>query len=133
MASSYTDAQGNTRTLPVATRDVIVHDDALDIDRQLLAGQPVPPELIDAYQAKVGDTGSRAEAGRDDTAAVDEELTGDDLANRAAELKIKGRSSMTADELRDAVAKAEADQAGPLPARPPRAPRGGRSVRLPAP
>jgi hypothetical protein len=111
MASSYTDAQGNTRTLPVATRDVIVHDDALDIDRQLLAGQPVPPELIDAYQAKVGDTGSRAEAGRDDTAAVDEELTGDDLANRAAELKIKGRSSMTADELRDAVAKAEADQA----------------------
>jgi hypothetical protein len=111
MASSYTDAQGNTRPLPVAIRDVIVHDDALDIDRQLLAGQPVPPELIDAYQAKVGDTGSRAEAGRDDTAAVDEELTGDDLANRAAELKIKGRSSMTADELRDAVAKAEADQA----------------------
>jgi hypothetical protein len=110
-AAPQRSADQRQRASVVATRDVIVHDDALDIDRQLLAGQPVPPELIDAYQAKVGDTGSRAEAGRDDTAAVDEELTGDDLANRAAELKIKGRSSMTADELRDAVAKAEADQA----------------------
>jgi hypothetical protein len=37
-----------------------------------------------------------------------EELTGDALSARAAELDIEGRSGMTADELRDAISDAEA-------------------------
>lgn len=39
--------------------------------------------------------------------AAGEELSGDDLQARAAELNVKGRSSMNADELRAAVAAAE--------------------------
>jgi len=38
-----------------------------------------------------------------------EELTGEALRDRAAELDIKGRSKMNADELRDAIAEAEAE------------------------
>lgn len=42
---------------------------------------------------------------------MSEELAGQALHDRAAELEIEGRSSMTADELREAVAKAEKAQA----------------------
>jgi hypothetical protein len=38
-----------------------------------------------------------------------EVLEGEDLQARAAELKIRGRSNMSAEELRDAVAKREAE------------------------
>lgn len=40
-------------------------------------------------------------------------LEGDDLQARAKALNVRGRTSMTADELREAVALAEAQQAGP--------------------
>jgi hypothetical protein len=89
----------------VASRDVVVHDDAMGIDRQIIAGTRVPPDLLEAYAKETGESVPTP------VSATSDELTGEDLANRAAELKIKGRSSMTADELRDAVAKAEADQA----------------------
>jgi hypothetical protein len=150
----------------IAKTDQVVRDQRIGIDRQVLAGQPVPPELLDAYHEAGGETTEAtpprraradqrqrrvasspaatssstttrsASTGRSSRVprpagsprrvrerdrrvgpharlrgTSDEELTGEDLANRAAELKIKGRSSMTADELRDAVAKAEADQA----------------------
>jgi hypothetical protein len=39
-------------------------------------------------------------------------LRGEALQQRAAELEIEGRSSMSADELRDAVAAADADKEG---------------------
>jgi hypothetical protein len=39
----------------IATENLIVRDEALNIDRQLIAGQPVPPDLVDAYRARVGD------------------------------------------------------------------------------
>lgn len=42
---------------------------------------------------------------------TDTELTGEDLDERARELKIKGRSQMGADELRKAVSEAEANLA----------------------
>jgi hypothetical protein len=38
-----------------------------------------------------------------------DELAGEELDARAAELNIKGRSSMSADEKREAIAKAEQD------------------------
>lgn len=41
-----------------------------------------------------------------------EELAGDALKDRAAELQIEGRSQLTADELRDAVTEAEAKARG---------------------
>lgn len=47
----------------------------------------------------------------DDSSAGDsEELKGQALKDRAAELEIEGRGSMTADELREAIAKAEAGE-----------------------
>lgn len=45
-----------------------------------------------------------------DTDSSEENLTGDALDARAAELDIEGRSQMTADEKREAIAAAEADE-----------------------
>lgn len=39
---------------PVATKDVVVHDEDMGIDRKVFAGQSVPPDLIDAYNDAVG-------------------------------------------------------------------------------
>ena len=39
----------------IATKDVVVHDDAIGIDRKLFAGQPVPPNLVDTYQKATGE------------------------------------------------------------------------------
>lgn len=50
----------------------------------------------------------RVAAGSEET--DEEKLAGEALKNRANELNIEGRSSMSADELRDAVAKAEGGQ-----------------------
>jgi hypothetical protein len=43
---------------------------------------------------------------------ANDELKGDALHERAAELEIEGRSEMSADELRDAIAEAEAEGEG---------------------
>lgn len=73
-----------------------------DIEGNLLRDDDAPlsrpgvgPESVDP------DTATEADSESD-------ELTGEDLRERAAELDIKGRSKMSADELRDAVAEAEA-------------------------
>lgn len=39
----------------IAKQDCIVHDNDLQIDRQIIAGQPVPPDLLDAYAEKTGE------------------------------------------------------------------------------
>lgn len=49
----------------IATENVIVHDDVLGIDRQLIAGQPVPPDLVDAYTAKIGPSAAAQSPGGD--------------------------------------------------------------------
>ena len=46
----------------------------------------------------------------EDEAEEEKPLTGEALHDRAAELEIEGRSSMNADELREAIAAAEEDQ-----------------------
>lgn len=40
----------------IATEDRVVHDEQLGIDRKIVAGQPVPPDLVDAYEAAGGKT-----------------------------------------------------------------------------
>lgn len=39
----------------IANKDIIVHDEQLGIDRKLFAGQPVPPDLVDAYADATGE------------------------------------------------------------------------------
>lgn len=56
-----------TESQIVATETVVVHDDNLSIDRRIIAGQPVPPDLVAAYRNVVGD--ERADANPGDPAA----------------------------------------------------------------
>lgn len=111
----------------IATEDAIVHDPNLGIDRKVFAGQAVPPDLVAPYQEKVGagdvrdttetdrqraaaGTGTSTGTAPDPGASPSEELAGEALQARAQELDIEGRSSMKADELRAAIAAAEANQ-----------------------
>lgn len=52
---SSSQKEGKTLNQVIATEDQIVHDDALGIDRKLVAGQPVPPDLVEAYREAGGD------------------------------------------------------------------------------
>lgn len=56
---SFTDSRGREHKLIIARESVVVRDDALDFDRQIIAGQHVPPELLEAYEKATGDTRSR--------------------------------------------------------------------------
>ena len=47
----YTDGRGDEHELPIATETAVVKD-AIGVDRQIVAGTPVPPELLEAYQAQ---------------------------------------------------------------------------------
>lgn len=80
----------------IATENLIVHDDLMGIDRQLIAGQPVPPDLIDAYRAKVGDVKAAQDGG--EAAREDPPVTNPEA------LDVNG---MSLDEL-----QAEADRRG---------------------
>jgi hypothetical protein len=55
----------------IATENAVVPDVALGIDRLVIAGQPVPPDLVGAYREKVGD--KKAEESPADTAQSDED------------------------------------------------------------
>jgi hypothetical protein len=97
-----------------ATRDTygVEMVGGVEVRRLVKAGDPVP----DTYTVPDGDVeggSGAATASIDPTAGPsggDEELSGEELDARAAELDIKGRSSMTADEKREAIAEAEANQ-----------------------
>jgi hypothetical protein len=39
----------------IATKDLVVEDKAMGINRKLFAGQPVPPDLVEAYKAEGGE------------------------------------------------------------------------------
>lgn len=49
----------------IAAENTIVHDDVLGIDRQIIAGTAIPPDLIGAYEAKVGSKTAAVPQGED--------------------------------------------------------------------
>lgn len=62
LEEAYEEAGGGTTDrepapsgVVIATSDLVVHDEALEIDRKIIAGQPVPPDLLDAYAEQTGD------------------------------------------------------------------------------
>ena len=76
LEEAYDKAGGGTADRPpdpsgvvIASSDEVVHDEALGIDRKVLAGQPVPPDLVDAY---TGDTVEESAGGSYDSQTVDE-------------------------------------------------------------
>lgn len=83
------------------------HAEPLASGRTLLPGDTVPAGAVDPEDAHdrylLDEQRLRP--------LVPEKLTGDALKARAAELDIEGRTDMTADELRKAVAAAEQAQA----------------------
>lgn len=83
------------------------HPEPLASGRTLLPGESVPASAVDPEDPHdrylLDEQRLRP--------LVPEKLTGDALKARAAELDIDGRSEMTADELRKAVAAAERAQA----------------------
>lgn len=40
---------------PTATHTKIVRDDSIGIDRRVVAGQPIPPDLVEAYETAGGE------------------------------------------------------------------------------
>lgn len=93
--------------------------DQLKAEARQRASQKAIQEAVDAEVAGEGqEAGDEAEQIMEDQEqeqedadeASDEQLTGDALNERAAELDIEGRSAMNADEKRAAIAAAEADQ-----------------------
>lgn len=84
------------------------HAEPLASGRTLLPGDTLPAGAVnpeDPHDRYLLDEGRLRPVDND------EPLTGDALKQRAAELEIEGRSQMSADELRDAVAQAERAQA----------------------
>lgn len=75
------------------------------------SGQPIAPgdtveiDADDTHDARLLDEGLLIEVAGDNS--DDDKLTGKALQDRAAELEIEGRSDLSADELRQAIAEAE--------------------------
>lgn len=76
--------------------------------RMLAPGEIVAADEVDlesAHDRALVDEGALIKAAFD---GPDEELAGEELEQRARELNISGRSKMSADELREKIAEAEA-------------------------
>lgn len=73
------------------------------------AGTPTGPF---GATAETETSGGNAGVGGNTVPDGDEELKGEALHERARELDIEGRSGMSADELREAVSEAEAEEGG---------------------
>lgn len=89
----------------------------VEVRRLVVAGDPVPDHYnVDSDAVReIESTEPGGRVGQGVSEAIvqpgddgGEQLEGDALNNRAKELDIKGRSNMTADELRAAIADAEA-------------------------
>jgi hypothetical protein len=100
----------------IAAENVIVHDDNLEIDRIVIAGQPVPPDLVDAYHEKVGHKAEEpvADAHSDDSSSSNyADQTVEDLRAEAdrRELEVEGTGKDGNVVKKDLVAALEASDA----------------------
>lgn len=83
----------------IATKTVDVYDPNLGFTRQVIAGQPVPPDLVSAYEQETGQTAEGAER----------DLLSADAAKDADERTAKAREADAADlEARQAAQRAAA-------------------------
>lgn len=86
MSARAFDARGQEYDLPIAKEETVLVDDA-GVPRKILAGQPVPLDLLDAYKAASGsDADSKADAsesGKDDEAAEGERQSARSKTSRA--------------------------------------------------
>ena len=60
MAPVWIDAKGEEHELLIAEKSLTITDPAFGFDRQIIAGQPVPPELQDAYEKTLSRSASRS-------------------------------------------------------------------------
>lgn len=81
---SWIDAQGKEHALIRADHDAVVHDPELGFDRQIIAGQYVPPELQEAYES--GATSKSPSKGSEED-SVDAQRRSEHQAARAAAKK----------------------------------------------
>jgi hypothetical protein len=89
------------------------HPEVLADGRTIAPGEPFDRAFLDPDDpgdARLIDEGLIIES-----EAPQADLEGEDLAERAKALDIRGRSKMSADELREAVALAESNTAGDEP------------------
>lgn len=86
--TSYIDSKGVERELPIARESCTVTDPNIGILRQIVAGQPVPPDLVEAYEQEVGI------AAKDKPA--DEPADGDAAEEKAADQPAGKKSSRRA-------------------------------------
>lgn len=83
---TWIDAKGREHKSLIAEKSLTVRDDMLGFDRQIIAGQPVPPDLESAY---------RSEAGLEQLDAADElagkKTSSGDKGDKAAAAKTAGK------------------------------------------
>jgi hypothetical protein len=86
----------------IATETKIVHDPDLDIDRLVLAGQPVPPDLVEAYTSEGGSvdapTTLAADATDEQIAAFVASATADDVVAAAGSDKALAQRLLDAEK-----------------------------------
>ena len=87
------------------------HPEVLADGRTIAPGEPFDRALLDPNDP--GDARLIDEGLIIDSEPAQTDLQGEDLTERAKALEIKGRSKMTADELREAVAQAESHTTAP--------------------
>jgi hypothetical protein len=102
---------GITRNAPpvIAETTKIVRDPDMNIDREVLAGQPIPPDLIKAYEGTAG-------SGKSPTTAAAVEVpdmataTDEDLDTFAKDSNVKDLVALAADDKGFAQRLVEAEQ-----------------------
>jgi hypothetical protein len=77
-------SEQSSADLPVPTSETIVHDDVLGIDRKVFPDQPVPPDLVEAYEKSQG-KGSSAKSERKDAKDEDKSERDQAKAERSAQ------------------------------------------------
>lgn len=64
---------GEVDDRPIANSTVFVHDPVLNIDRRIVAGQPVPNDLREAYDAATAPKAKAKASSEDKTASKPDE------------------------------------------------------------